>query len=251
MTTAFYAPPDAFHGDRVVLPDDEARHAAKVLRREAGDEIVVVDGCGGWHRVRLDHVSRQKAVGTRVETREDVGEMPVDVTLSVGLLKNRNRFETLVEKSVELGVCRLQPMTTARTEKESIRRQRTHNLLVAALKQSGRTRLPHVPAPRPFGDVVADCRADVGLVCHEDVGSDRSLLRVLNHQLSDRAPDSVHVLVGPEGGFTDEEVEAAVEAGFVPASLGPRRLRSETAGLTAAAGVVLGLDGWSGDPERG
>jgi 16S rRNA (uracil1498-N3)-methyltransferase len=238
MTTAFYAPPSAFHGDRVVLPEDEARHAAKVLRKGAGDEIVVVDGEGGWHRVQIDHVSKRKVVGTRVGTRRRVGEMGVDVTLSVGLLKNRNRFETLVEKAVELGVRRLQPLRTERTEKESIRRQRIHNLLVAALKQSGRSVLPDVPDPQPLGAVLDSASDDVRLICHEAAGSEGPLLDVLRRTAT---PDtaSVHVLVGPEGGFTDTEVRTAADAGFVPVSLGPRRLRTETAGMTAAAAVAL------------
>jgi 16S rRNA (uracil1498-N3)-methyltransferase len=246
MTTTFYAPPSAFRGRRVVLPDDEARHAATVLRKEAGDEIVVVDGEGGWHRVQLDHVRSEQVVGTPVETRRGVGEMDVDLTLGVGLLKHRNRFETLVEKSVELGVRCLQPLRTARTEKEGLRAERIQNLLVAALKQSGRTVLPSVPAPRPLDAAVPDADADVRLICHEQVDAGGALLSVLREAF-DAAPRpaSVHVLVGPEGGFTDAEVRAAADAGFTPVSLGPRRLRAETAGITAAAAVALcaGADG--------
>ena len=240
MTTAFYAPPDAFRGDRVVLPDDEARHASKVLRKEAGDAIVVVDGVGGWHRVRLDHVSRQQVVGTRVETRRDVGEMDVEVTLGVGLLKNRNRFETLVEKAVELGVRRLLPLQTARTEVESIREERTRNLMVAALKQSGRARLPEVASPQDLSALIASSTADLRLVAHEQTGGEGPLLEVLAG--ADEV-SSVCVLIGPEGGFTDGEVHSAVDAGFTPVSLGPRRLRTETAGLTAAGAVSLYFGG--------
>ena len=236
MTTAFYAPPDAFRGDRVVLPDDEARHASTVLRKSAGDDIVVVDGRGGWHRVQLDHVSRQQVVGTRIETRREVGEMEVEVTLGVGLLKNRNRFETLVEKSVELGVRRLVPLQTARTEVESLREKRTHNLMVAALKQSGRTRLPELSTPCTLTEQLASSTADVQVVAHEETGAERSLLDVL---AGTEDVSSVCVLVGPEGGFTDEEVRAAVEKGFTPVSLGARRLRTETAGVAAAAAVSM------------
>jgi 16S rRNA (uracil1498-N3)-methyltransferase len=247
MTTAFYAPPDAFRGSRVVLPDDEARHAATVLRASPGDEIVVVDGVGGWHTVRLDHATKRQAVGTVVDTRRNVGEPAVDVTVGLGLVKNRNRFETFVEKAVEMGVGRIVPMHTARTEKESVRETRLRNLLVAALKQCGRSRLPALDAPTPL-DAVLDASnpADddtLRLICHEAVHADASLTSMLTGALAsaDR-PKRVTVLVGPEGGFTDAEVDAATDAGFVPVSLGPRRLRAETAALLATGAVTLWCD---------
>lgn len=239
MTTAFYAPPSAFRGDRVILPDEEARHAATVLRKGPGASIVVVDGEGGWHRVELDHVSRSQVVGTRIETRREVGELGVPFTLGVGVLKNRNRFETLVEKAVELGASTILPLLTDRTERETIREDRIHNLLVAALKQCGRSRLPSVPAPRPFSAVIANDADGLSLVCHEAVGADGPLWNSL--QATD--PRAVTILIGPEGGFTDEEVDEAETAGFTPVSLGRRRLRTETAGMAAAAAVSLWVDG--------
>jgi 16S rRNA (uracil1498-N3)-methyltransferase len=238
MTTAFYAPPSSFRGDRVILPDDEARHASKVLRKGAGDTIVVVDGEGGWHRVQLDHVSRSKVVGTRVETRREVGEMDVPLTLGVGLVKNRNRFETLVEKAVELGATEIVPLTTERTEKESLRENRIRNLLIAAMKQCGRTRLPAVPAPRPLPAVLEEERNGLSFVCHEEIGAEGPLLSAL----TGAPPEAVTLLVGPEGGFTDGEVSRAADAGFRPVSLGRRRLRTETAGIAAAATVSLWID---------
>jgi len=238
MTTAFYAPPSAFRGDRVILPDDEARHAAKVLRKGPGASIVVVDGEGGWHRVELDHVSRSQVVGTRVETRREVGEMRVSFTLGVGLLKNRNRFETLVEKAVELGASTIIPLLTDRTEKETIREKRIHNLLVAALKQCGRSRLPSVPSPQPVSAVIADDADGLSLVCHEPVGAEGPLW----NSLQATEPGAITVLIGPEGGFTVEEIDEAENSGFIPVSLGRRRLRTETAGMAAAAAVSLWVD---------
>ncbi len=235
MTTAFYTPPSSIRGDRVLLPDDEARHASTVLRKQAGDSIVVVDGEGGWHRVQIDHVSRSQVVGTRMETRREVGEMNVSLTVGLGLLKSRNRFETFLEKGVELGAAHLIPLTSDRTEKETLRRERTHNLLVAALKQCGRSRLPTVPSPQPVADVAAEADADLRLICHRPADAAGTLLQALRRAA---APASITVLVGPEGGFTDGEVAAATEEGFVPVSLGPRRLRAETAGITAAATVA-------------
>ncbi len=235
MTTPFYAPPDAFRGDAVVLPDDEARHAAQSLRKRAGDEVVVVDGEGGWHRVRLDAVGKGGVSGTVLETRRDVGEPSYRLTVGLALLKNRNRLETFLEKAVELGVSRIVPLKTRRTEKGSFKAKRAERILVAAMKQSGRCRLPRLADPQPLGDVLSENVADHLLICHEAAGPENAFLRVLPADLAGR---HLLVLVGPEGGFADEEVEAACERGATLVSLGPRRLRAETAAL-AAAGAVM------------
>jgi len=245
MTTPFYAPPSAFKSGRVVLPDDEARHASKVLRHTPGDEIVVVDGVGGWHRVQLDHVRKTQVIGHVVSTDEGRGELPVDVTVGFGLIKNRGRFETFVEKAVELGVACIQPLYTERTEAESIRETRTRNLMIAAMKQSERSRLPALKSPSRLDDSVfaSTNPSSLNLICHEGVETARSISSLFREAVSSRGvPEAVTLLVGPEGGFTREEVDAAGEAGFQTVSLGSRRLRAETAGILATGAVMLAIE---------
>ncbi len=238
MTTTFYAPPDSIHGERLVLPEDEARHAVRVLRKRAGDEIVVVDGTGGWYRVRLDRVGQEKAMGTVLETRRGVGEPPYRLVIGLGLLKNRNRFETFVEKAVELGVSEIVPLRTARTEKQGLKVERAKSILTAAMKQCGRSCLPSLAEPTPLPDVLDAGGYDAALIAHERASEGPSIDPALA-----AAPASarVLVLVGPEGGFTDDEVAQAVASGCTPVSLGPRRLRAETAGVAAAVAVHLAL----------
>lgn len=243
MTTSFYAPPSAHRGEWITLPAEEARHAARVLRKKPGDEIVVVDGEGAWFRVRLEQVGKNAAAGPVVERRQDVGEPPYELVIGLALLKNTNRFETFLEKAVELGAGAVVPLVTERTERPRLKKTRAESILVAAMKQSGRSRLVHLDEPAEL-DVWLDAsragRPDVqALICHEAVGAGQSIYRVL-----DGRPGAarVEVLVGPEGGFSDGEVATAEAAGFVPVSLGPRRLRAETAALTAAAAVMLRRD---------
>lgn len=239
MTTAFYAPPEAFRGDYVVLPEDEARHAVRVLRLSAGDELVVVDGVGGRHRVRLDHATKREAAGAVLETCRETGEAPYALTLGVGLLKNRNRFETILEKAAELGVRRVVPLLTARTEKESLREERARNILVAAMKQSGRSRLVELEVPQPLEALVQNPEdGGLRLACAMEAPEERSLLDEVQ-----RAEENtqIEILIGPEGGFAPEEVKRVQEAGYRLVSLGRRRLRAETAAITAAAGVMLAL----------
>ena len=234
MTTNFYAPPSAFRGDRVVLPDDEARHARSVLRADAGDELVVVDGEGGWYRVRLDHASSRQVVGRVVERRRGVGEPDVALTVGLGLLSTRSRFETFVEKAVELGVRRVVPLRTRHAEATDVRADRLRRVMVAALKQCRRSRLPELAAPQSLDALLTATTAETRLLCH---GDDEAppLLRVLEAS----GTDDVLALVGPEGGFAPSEVAAAREAGCTPVSLGTRRLRAETAGIAAANAVML------------
>ena len=235
MTTNFYAPPSAIRGSRVVLPEDEARHARAVLRASAGDELTVVDGEGGWYRVEVQHANGEQLVGTIVERRQGVGEPAVDVTVGVGLLKKRQRFETFAEKAVELGVHRIVPLRTTHTETDSFRRERVRKVMVAALKQCRRSRLPALAPPRTLKEVLTDCTVDRRLVCHG--AAEETLQAALG---TAARPESILALVGPEGGFHASEVERAVEAGCTAVSLGARRLRAETAGLLAVAAAVHG-----------
>ncbi|HEX7072367.1 MAG TPA: RsmE family RNA methyltransferase [Rhodothermales bacterium] len=235
MTTTFFVPPDNIRDSYVRLPPDEARHAIRVLRHRPGDVVEVVDGAGGWYLVRLDAAQGETAAGVVLEARRGVGEPPYDLTLAVGLLKNPNRLETLVEKAVELGVTRLVPIETARTERVRIRQDRLERIAVAAMKQSGRSKLPEIENVRTFADLMRTESGGAYLICHEQVPAERSIARVLERGLARR----ITILVGPEGGFTNEEIAQAESAGYEPVSLGTRRLRAETAGIVAAAAVQL------------
>lgn len=239
MTTTFYVPPSSIRGERVVLPADEARHAVRVLRKRPGDEIIVVDGEGGWYRVRLDRAGDEKAMGIVLETRRGVGEPPYHLTIGLGLLKRRSRFETFVEKAVELGVSAMVPLRTARTEKQGLKAERTMNIVTAAMKQCGRSRLPSLAAPTPLPDMLEAGDYDVAFVAHEQVVEGGSIHEALT---AAQGTERVLVLVGPEGGFTDDEVAQAAAAGSRPVSLGPRRLRAETAGIAAAVAVQEALE---------
>ena len=235
MTTTFYVPPGHISGNQVVLPDDEARHAVRVLRHQPGDEIVAVDGLGGRHRVRLDVADKKAALGTIVHTEHGVGEPAYELTMAVGLLKNASRFETFVEKAVELGVTEIVPVTSARTEKGRMKESRLHNVLVAAMKQSGRSRLPRLAPVTPFSDMLMASSDGLRLCCHESATA--PVLDALSTPFA-----RVSVLIGPEGGFSNDEVEQAQAAGWSLASLGPRRLRAETAAIAACTAVQLAAD---------
>ncbi len=235
MTTTFYAPPENLSDGRLVLPEDEAQHAVRALRHAVGDEIVVVDGAGGRYRVRLTEAGKRGAAGEIVSAEREVGEPAHPLVLGLGVLKNAGRFETFVEKAVELGVTEIVPLETERTERARLKPARLAGILVAALKQSGRSRLPALAEPTPLAAVLAGRASGLRILCHEAAGLDALLPRVLARN----SGAGVTILVGPEGGFSDGEVAEAEAAGWHVASLGPRRLRAETAALAAAATAML------------
>ena len=235
MTTTFFAPPEAFRGHSVELPTDEAQHALRTLRKAPGDQIVVVDGKGGWHTVELTHADRDRAAGRVVESRRDVGEPSYDLTIGLALLKNRSRYETFLEKATELGVRRVVPLLTSRTEKKGFRRGRAQRILVAAMKQCGRSRLVELDEPTTLEAALASDQAELSLLCHESLEVPQAFSDVLRS----RTAPSISVWIGPEGGFEPQEVERAVARGARAVSLGPRRLRAETAALAAAGGVLV------------
>lgn len=247
--TQFFAPPDRIRGDRLALPPEEARHALKVLRASAGDEIVVVDGVGGWYRVVLDQVAGDTAAGHIVERRHDIGEAPYELTLGFGLIKQRARMEILLEKAVELGVSCAVPLITERTEKDSVRERRLEKVLIAAMKQCGRSRQMFLGDVEPLDVFLTRESFDLALCCHEALQGDARLIDALKKDLPRRvgveeAPSrpSIVALIGPEGGFSPQEIERAAAAGYRLVSLGDRRLRAETAAITVAAAISLVYD---------
>lgn len=222
----------------MVLPDDEAAHAVRVLRKRPGDEIVVVDGEGGWYRVRLDHAERHAASGVILEARREVGEPAYGLSIGLALLKNRGRFETFLEKAVELGVGEVIPLQTHRAEVTRFNRQRAGKVIVAAMKQCGRSRLAQLTKPQSLAHVFQDTGVDLAFIAHEQAASAKNLASALARQPTARR---IRILIGPEGGFTAEEMAEAQQAGYTPVSLGPRRLRAETAALVAASTVMMTL----------
>jgi len=231
----YFALKENIAGDTVRLLPDEARHAIKVLRLGIGDEIGVVDGEGGWYRVRIDAVDREGLLASICERRENVGEPPYGLTIAIGLLKQQSRFETFLEKAVEFGVTRIVPTVTDRTQAGSLNLQRCRRIIVAALKQSLRSKMPQLTEPRSFDSVIREDAA-VRLIAHEGALPGDNILA---HAAALQDAGSCHVLIGPEGGFTESEVDRARRAGWTVVSLGDTRLRTETAGIAAASIVQL------------
>ncbi len=230
----FYAPPEKISRDSVEIVGEEFAHLVHVMRKKEGDVIRVVDGQGTAYSVTLTSIRKKTAAGKIDSRYSSHNESERAVTLAVGILKNPSKFDFLVEKATELGVKKFVPLTTQRTIPHHAKSDRWQKLALAAMKQCGRSYLPDVEELQEFSSVLETVRAyDLSIVCHESAKEVSTMSDVLH-----KKPASILILIGPEGGFAEEEFSSCVRAGCAAVSLGPRRLRTETAAITAAALVL-------------
>ncbi len=234
----FFIPPDWIAGDVVTLSGAPAHQIRVVLRMRVGAHVVVLDGAGWEYEIALTEVGGRQVRGVIVEKRSATGEPRAQVCVYLSLLK-KDRFEWALQKCTEIGATHFVPIHCARTviplaSVSAKKLARWQRILTEAAEQCGRGRVPSLEAPRPLADALADVpRYDRALIPW--VGEHA---RTLGEALGEGAR-SVALFVGPEGGFTAEEVAAAQQAGALGVSLGPRVLRAETA---AVVGVTLALN---------
>jgi len=234
----FYAPRENISQESIKIEGEEFKHLVHVMRRKEGDTIRVVNGEGTAYDVTIINVRKKMAVGRIDGIMEGWNESSIDVTMGVGILKNPSKFDFLVEKVTELGVKNIIPMTTERTIPHHTKVERWRKLALAAMKQSGRSYLPRVDNLVALPDVLKTVRPyDLSMVCHESAAVTRTISEVFP-RASVRKDKSVLTLIGPEGGLSEEEYAECLAAGCIGVTLGPRRLRTETAAVAAAALIL-------------
>ncbi len=235
MTRFLHLAPDAVDGDRVAFEAAAAHHLGRVLRAAVGDVVQAVDHGGALLSVRLTAIAPRRAEGLIVSRAPLATESPLDLTLAQGVPKG-DKMDGIVRMATELGVTRVIPLLTARTvvrlepARWTTRLARWQRIAREAAQQSGRAAVPEIGAPRDVSSWAREAGATGLLVC---------LWEEEREGLAGRLPAGpcprVTVVVGPEGGLTADEVRGLVDAGAVVAGLGPRLLRTETAGAVAVA----------------
>ncbi|HKI44270.1 MAG TPA: 16S rRNA (uracil(1498)-N(3))-methyltransferase [Balneolales bacterium] len=229
----FYAPPGQCSDDIVYLRDDEAHHAAHVLRYKTGDAISVVDGRGSWFDGEIISISKKEVVIAVKKIRRLVEEKKLKHRiLALGLIKNRQRLEFAVEKAVELGTTEIVLFRSRNTEREKVRMDRLDLIARSAMKQSLRAWLPEVRFLSSISNLVDEYRDCHMLLAHE---KHEGTAEVNPAWLRE---DRIMVLIGPEGGFSDDEVESLTQSGAELVSLGTYRLRAETAAIAFLARLI-------------
>jgi len=220
-------------GREIALPGAAAQHIVKVLRLHAGQPLVLFDGHGHEHDAEIVAIGQGRVTARVLDRRAGLGESPLAITL-VQAVSRADRMDLTLQKATELGVRSIAPVLTARSvvriDGEQAERKLRHwrGVVVSACEQSGRSVVPLVAEPVNLSTYLAvSARSRTRLLL--DPASPLSLA-----QVPDPGP-SVDLLIGPEGGLDGAEAETARAAGFTSVRIGPRVLRTETAGLAALA----------------
>ena len=239
----FFAPSNAFglKSSSVWLLPDEARHLRDVLRLKEGDEVFVFDGEGREFRCVIQASGRSGATLDIINEVEPARpESSLQLTLALALLKGE-KFELVVQKATELGASRIVPVVTKRADvrlrdfDDEIRRvARWQRIAQEACKQSGRARVPEIEMPIACASFIESVPSDSGewRVMFSERDGDRLVEKIKNLPAQLRA---VTALIGSEGGWTDEEIKLAQDAGWSVVTLGGRTLRAETAAIAVTA----------------
>ncbi len=222
------------------LDHDESGHCIKVLRHRAGDEISVIDGRGTLYKCRITSDSHKGVEAIVADSVAEWGSHPYRLHLAVCPTKNNDRFEWFAEKACEMGFDELSPVIGDHSERRVLKTARVEKILVSAAKQSLKAAVPVVNEPVSVKEFIAANAAKSGLrliaYCFDD---ERVPRRSIKEVLSGYDGTDVTVMIGPEGDFSREEAELALQAGFIPVHLGASRLRTETAALAAAAAAYF------------
>jgi len=224
----FFVPAEILQGETVEFPQELLQHL-HVLRLRGGAEIELLDGQGGINVVRIERLERREGSGQILARRQETDSaFPVQLLQS---LPKGEKLELVLQKGVELGVSHFTPLLSGRSvsrgKASTSRHQRWQRVVQEAARQCRRPGIPRLDDVCSLEEGVRRCEAPLRLMLWEEGATP------LSDVLPGTAPSSAAVLIGPEGGFAAEEVEVARAAGFVPVLLGPRILRTETAGLAA------------------
>jgi 16S rRNA (uracil1498-N3)-methyltransferase len=227
----YYTP--RIEAEEAILGEAESRHVIRVLRMSRGDPLEIVDGRGNYYE---GHISHPDPKACRVRIGKVVRDhLPRDYYLHIAIAppKSTDRFEWFLEKATEIGVDEISPLICERSERNRIRLERSQNILMAAMKQSGRAWLPKLNRESKLNDFLDRSNADIRLIAHckTDHG----------HHLREKPQKDLSwiILVGPEGDFAPDEIIAARQKGYTEINLGEAVYRTETAGIMACHTISL------------
>lgn len=227
-TRFFYAPEATLTEE---LPDDEAMHAMRVLRLKAGDEMMLMDGCGSFYRAEVTLAVAHRCMYRIIETIPQQPQWKANLHIAIAPTKMMERMEWMVEKATEIGINEFSFLNCKFSERKVLKTARLDRIAVSAMKQSRKAWKPVLHDMVTFKDFISKPVPGRKFIahCYEEVP--RTYLFDELKELEE--PEDCLVMIGPEGDFSIDEVRAAVEAGYVSVHLGESRYRTETAALAA------------------
>ncbi len=227
----FYVP--NISGAEVTLDETESKHAIRVLRLQNGNQVEIIDGAGGFYKAQITDANPKKCRLKIVESQKEFGKKDYHLHIAIAPTKNNDRYEWFLEKATEIGIDEITPLLTSHSERKTINPERLEKILVSAMKQSLKAYLPKLNDITNFRQLVTNNKTENRFIAYCD-----DIQKTHLKDLVTKAKDTL-ILIGPEGDFSPEEVQLAIENGFTVVSLGSSRLRTETAGIVACHIVNL------------
>ncbi len=222
---------DSYDGfqKETLLDEDTSRHIVQSLRMKKGEEINLTDGKGNLLSGEIGEAYKRNC-NVIIKGARYMGQNASHISIGISLLKNSSRFEWFLEKATEIGVARIIPLICERTEKQKFRRERMERICISAMLQSQQCWLPVLQEPVEFKRLILKPGYQQRFIAF---CSEFQKTKLTNQTVSPLT--GALILIGPEGDFTQKEIQLALENGYTPVSLGETRLRSETAGVVAVS----------------
>lgn len=230
--------PEKILRDRAIIDGTNVRYLTNVLRSSMGDELTLLDGLGKGYKGKIVSIGRDKIDVQIAKAFEINTESPLDITIAQGIPK-AEKMEIIIQKATELGVKKVVPLITQRAvvrTKSPVRLERWSKIATSSAQQSGRSKIPLIESITGYKEFLSrelsvedPTHRGVKMIFYE--GRVKKGIKEFLRELT--AVKEITFLIGPEGGFTEEEVGLAIKKGFTPVGLGPRILRTETAAITA------------------
>lgn len=240
----YFVNPEQLNKDRVNITGDDVHHISKVMRYKAGDKIICSNGNGIDVIAEIKEITAQQVECVVVSTIEESNEAKVNITLAQSLPK-ADKMELIIQKGTEVGVSSFIPFVSQRTvvqlneKKEQKKLERWHKIAKEAAEQAHRSIVPEIYSVLSWKELLIRFKQETTLIAYEKETS-TALYQMVEENSQHK---SFLIVIGPEGGFTEEEIKQAEEAGAISISLGKRILRAETAGIVAAANIIYHMEG--------
>lgn len=229
----FYTPDFLGNANSYTMPEEESQHAVKVLRMQAGERIHLINGKGGLFEAEIVNPHPKRCELKILNSVSEFNKRKTHLHIAIAPTKMNERLEWFLEKATEIGIDEITPVICRKSERKEVKLARLEKIVIAAMKQSVKAYLPKINAACTFEQLIKNSPTSQKFIahCYEE---DKQLL-----QKAYTKGSNALILIGPEGDFSPEEVTKAMQAGFLPVSLGNSRLRTETAGVVACHTVNL------------
>jgi 16S rRNA (uracil1498-N3)-methyltransferase len=228
----FYAPDVT--GNTYTLDERESKHLIRVLRMAKGADVKLIDGKGNLYEGFISEPDQNKCIIEITSEIQNFEKRNYRLHIAISPLKNPERFEWFIEKSVEIGIDEITPLICKNTEKPGIKTDRINNLIISAMKQSLKATKTVLNEPLHFKDFISTDPEAILMIAH----CNGSFIRRGVSDVYTKSRNAI-ILVGPEGDFTKEEIDSAINRKFIPIHLGTSRLRTETAGIAVCHSIYF------------